>query len=134
MTMTVGCRFLHLPTILIPEASVTRNDNHAGVGHAEATAVFFKVVTDLNCRRDVDVFVDDHASEFGMPANIDAIHQNAIFDVRVAVDPHFRREDRVSSPAATTIDPWEMIELIATPTRPSCSRAKTFLAGGYQRT
>src|SRR5437016_7008508 len=63
------CRFvhfLHLSTILIPEASVARNDDHARLGHAEPATVFFQVVADLNCGRDVNVFVDDDASQSGM--------------------------------------------------------------------
>src|SRR5205085_6596652 len=87
--------------ILIPEASVAGNNHNSGFGDTEAPAVFFQVVADFDSRWDAYVFIDNHPPQFCMAADIDAVHQDAIVDLRITVDAHFRRDDRIlHAPAA----------------------------------
>src|SRR5215831_14816965 len=75
--------------ILIPEASVTRNDDDSRFGYAKPPAILFGVVADFDAGWDVDVFIDNHPVKFRMPADIHAVHQDALIHVRIAVDTHF---------------------------------------------
>src|SRR5262245_18025629 len=75
----------------VPEAGVSRDDDNPGFGHRESPPILFEVVADFDVGRNVDVFVDDNASKFRMPSNVDAVHQDALFHIGVAVDAHFRR-------------------------------------------
>src|SRR5262245_24120942 len=78
-------------TILIPEASVAGNNHHTGFGNAKPPAVFVEVVANFDTGRNADVFINNDAPESGVPGNIDAVHQDAFINARIAVERDFRR-------------------------------------------
>src|SRR5665811_697030 len=59
----------------------------SGVRHQEATIqVFLAIDTDADPGRHDDIFVDDGAMDRRIAADLDEVEQDAIGDVRVAVD------------------------------------------------
>jgi len=63
------------------------DDYDAVVGDGQAAlTVEFDVVADFHAGRDFDTFVDDGAANLGVTADIDALEEDGVFDMRIAVD------------------------------------------------
>src|SRR5262245_47316544 len=65
-------------SILIPEASIARNHHDSRFGDAEPAAVLFRVVADLDTRRDADVLVHNDAQQLRITSYVDAMHQDTV--------------------------------------------------------
>src|SRR5262245_22052924 len=76
------------------EPGAPRNDDDPPGGHREALLVLLFVLPDDELRRDPNLLVDDRAADARMPPDVDAVHEHALGDLRVGVDPHLGAEDR----------------------------------------
>src|SRR4051794_37815416 len=73
------------------------NDGHAVFADREASsAIEFLVVADFDSGRDVHALIDDGAANFGVPANVDVVEHDRIFNRRVTVDTNVRAENRTA--------------------------------------
>src|SRR5665647_170066 len=105
------------------------DDGDPGVRHEESTVqVVLAVDADADPWGDDDVLVDDGPMDRGVATDIDEVEQDAVGDLRVAVDLHTGESTEwVTCPPLITT-PGETAESIASPTRPF--DPKTNLAGG----
>src|SRR5580700_8605478 len=58
-----------------------RDDHCAPLGHVKALAVRFPIESDYGARRDLDVFVDDGASDLRVSADHHVLEEHALFDL-----------------------------------------------------
>src|SRR5439155_901581 len=78
-----------------------RDDHDALLRHHEAAPpVVVQIVTDGGILRNPHVLVHDHAAEPAVPADVDALEQDRIFDVGKTVHAHVRRQDAAANVAA----------------------------------
>src|SRR5205814_4872397 len=102
-TPSIGLRF-ELERVLAQRSDerliVWCHDDDAGVGDGVAPAIFFHVVTDQGASRNQHVAIDNRASNPRVPADADARHEDALFDLGEAVHAYIRAEHAAVDGAA----------------------------------